>query len=86
MPAAMQAPHAMSIQNGLLPHSVSVHLGVRDAVVDAIDQLYLQDCTPAEAAQNFVNLACGATMGMRFSCLVPVLAPCCLFGPQFYRA
>ena len=37
--------------------------GVKEAVVDAVDDLYLADRPPAEAARNLLGLAMNATLG-----------------------
>ena len=36
---------------------------VRDAVVDAVDELYLANCDAEEAAHNLVGLAQGSSLG-----------------------
>ncbi|KAK9792029.1 hypothetical protein WJX73_005287 [Symbiochloris irregularis] len=37
--------------------------GAKEALVEAVDVLYLKDCTSETAARNLVDLACGATLG-----------------------
>lgn len=44
------------------PLSVSA-AAVRDAVVDAIDELYLANCDAEQAAHNLVGLAQGSSLG-----------------------
>ena len=50
----------------------AIHAGVKDAVVNAVEELYLKDTTgnfmdPRKAAENLVALAQGSSLGEPFS-------------------
>ena len=46
-----------------VPRMCVVAAAVRDAVVDAVDELYLANCDAEEAAHNLVGLAQGSSLG-----------------------
>jgi hypothetical protein len=42
---------------------VARRAGIKDAVVEAVETLYLRDCDAVQAAQNLMDLSAGSSIG-----------------------